>query len=544
MQLVANQPPEIARPYYKQIARHYAEVRQYDLAEKYFINAGEFVEAFEMYVRANKWDQAYNVITRYLPENEYTLIQVQEARKFEGEGHYKEAEKMYLAANEPDLAINMYKKAKLYDQMIRLVMKFRQDLLKDTHHHLAQQLEMEGNFKQAEHHYIEGGAWSNAVDMYRAHDMWEEALRVAKSNGTTKELGEIAIKVAENMGEEKGTQFLIKNGLVEAAVDFEANLEKFEEAFKLAEGHAKYKLPEVHLKYALHLEDDNRFKEAEEEFIKANKPQEAINMYEHKQDWHSALQVARQYHPESVTKVFLNQAKFYFERRDYGKAEQCYINAKEPERAINMYQEAKMYGEALRVANKHAPHLVHQINENYSKGPAVGNQSSTEILSSAKVWEEARDFNKAIDRYLEITEAHIQNRDQLEEIWNNCFNLAMNYAKDRVGEVSQVLGQRLLGIERYESAAELFEAVNFFEKAVDAYLEIGKFDRALECAQNVRPYEMQEMLVAKIQQQKKDKYIAGGKIGKIVESGDMSGFEMLAQRGQWDECLNLAEKQG
>ena len=53
-----------------------------------------------------------------------------------------------------------------------------------------------------------------------------------------------------------------------AAVDFV----RFEEAFKLAENHAKYKLPEVHLKYALHLEDENRFKEAEEEFIKANKP--------------------------------------------------------------------------------------------------------------------------------------------------------------------------------------------------------------------------------------------------------------------------------
>jgi intraflagellar transport protein 172 len=31
-------------------------------------------------------------------------------------------------------------------------------------------------------------------------------------------------------------------------------------------------MPEVHLKFALHLEDENRFKEAEEEFIKANKP--------------------------------------------------------------------------------------------------------------------------------------------------------------------------------------------------------------------------------------------------------------------------------
>jgi hypothetical protein len=38
--------------------------------------------------------------------------------------------------------------------------------------------------------------------------------------------------------------------------------------------------------------------------------------------------------------------------------------------------------------------------------------------------------------------------------------------------------------------------------------------------------------------------IQGRKFNEIVESGDMSGLEMLSQRGQWDECLNLAEKQG
>lgn len=380
--------------------------------------------------------------------------------------------------------------------------------------------------------------------MYRAHDLWEEALRVAKANGTQKELGEIAIKVAENMGSEKGTKFLIKNGLIEAAVDFEANQERFEEAFKLASEHAKYKMPEVHLKYALHLEDENRYKEAEEEFIKANRPQEAISMYEHKSDWHSALQVARQYLPESVNKVFLQQARFYLERRDYAKAEQCFINAKEPEKAINVYQEARMYGEALRVANKHAPHLVHQINENYSRGPAVQNQSGQEILNSAKMWEESRDYNKAIDRYMEITETHFQNKETLEEIWNNTFNLSMNYAKDRVQEVVQVLGARLLNIGKFESAGDMHDAVGYFEKAIEAYIQCKKWDRAMECASQVRPFEMQNMLTQKIQQAKKEMYIEGNKINKIVESGDMSGLEMLAQRGQWEECLNLAEKQG
>jgi len=62
------------------------------------------------------------------------------------------------------------------------------------------------------------------------------------------------------------------------------------------------------------------------------------------------------------------------ERGDLAKAESAFIQAKEPEKAIAMYQENRnfhkeMYGEALRVANKHAPHLVHQINESYSRGP-------------------------------------------------------------------------------------------------------------------------------------------------------------------------------
>ena len=46
----------------------------------------------------------------------------------------------------------------------------------------------------------------------------------------------------------------------------------------------------------------------------------------------------------------IDYQKPYLERRDFGKAEQCYLNAKEPERAINMYLEGKLYGEALRVA--------------------------------------------------------------------------------------------------------------------------------------------------------------------------------------------------
>jgi hypothetical protein len=48
------------------------------------------------------------------------------------------------------------------------------------------------------------------------------------------------------------------------------------------------------------------------------------------------------------------------------------------------------------------------------------------------MWEDSRDYQKAIDRYLEITDQHFSNQDHLEEIWMNVFNIAMTYAKDRV----------------------------------------------------------------------------------------------------------------
>ena len=91
------------------------------------------------------------------------------------------------------------------------------------------------------------------------------------------------------------------------------------------------------MKYAFFLEDEKRYKEAEDHFIKAGKASEAVQMYEHVGDFHSALQIARQYDPQNVATLLLNQARFFIDKRDYVKAENCFVNAKKPELAIKMY---------------------------------------------------------------------------------------------------------------------------------------------------------------------------------------------------------------
>jgi len=75
--------------------------------------------------------------------------------------------------------------------------------------------------------------------------------------------------------------------------------------------------------------------------------------------------VARQYDPNSVSGILMNQAKMFIERREYNKAENCFITAKKPELAIKMYTDLGSFPEALRVAKKHAPHLVNEINNKY-----------------------------------------------------------------------------------------------------------------------------------------------------------------------------------
>jgi hypothetical protein len=115
------------------------------------------------------------------------------------------------------------------------------------------------------------------------------------------------------------------------------------------------------------------------------------------------------------------------------------------------------------------------------------------------VFERSGEYHKAIDRYIAITEGMFA-PEILEEIWNNCFNIAMDYAKDRVQDVALTLGPRLIKINKFDSAAEFYEAVGLPEKAIECYVLCQKWDRAMDCAHQVQPREMQQMLMNKIQE--------------------------------------------
>lgn len=48
----------------------------------------------------------------------------------------------------------------------------------------------------------------------------------------------------------------------------------------------------------------------------------------------------------------------------------------------------------------------------------------------------------------------------------------MQFAKDRVQDVVLIVGQRMIKINKFDSAAEIYEAVGYFEKAIEAYVQV------------------------------------------------------------------------
>jgi intraflagellar transport protein 172 len=67
-----------------------------------------------------------------------------------------------------------------------------------------------------------------------------------------------------------------------------------------------------------------------------------------------------------------------------------------------MFTDMGNFPEALRVAKKHAPHLVNELNNKYMNAATAYSMTGEDVYNSARTWEDSRDYLKAIDMYLDI----------------------------------------------------------------------------------------------------------------------------------------------
>ncbi|XP_053193415.1 LOW QUALITY PROTEIN: intraflagellar transport protein 172 homolog [Scomber japonicus] len=525
-------------PYYVKIAQYYASMQDYEVAEQLFVKGGHIKDAIEMFTTAGRWEEAHKLAVKCMTEEEVMALYISRAQELERDGKFKEAERLFATVKQPDLAITMYKKNRMFDDVIRLVAKHHPDLLTETHLHLAKELEAESRFSEAEYHFMEAEEWKAAVHMYRVNDMWEEAHRVAKSHGGAGAQKQVAYLWARSLGGEAAVKLLNKFGLLEYAIESASNNLSFDFAFDLARVSCKEKIPEIHLKHAIYLEDEGKFAEAEVEFIKAGKPKEAVLMYVHNKDWTNAQRVAENHDPESVSEVLVGQAKFCFEQKDYQKAEAFLLRAQRPDLAVKYYKDGDMWSDAMRICKEYLPNKLSLLQEEYEKETAKkGNRGVEGLLEQAREWEQSGEYARAVECYLKVKED--SNTALMEKCWMKAAELAIKFLSgERPVEVIRVVGPRLTKLRKYNAAAELYLNMDLIKEAIDVFIEGEEWNKAKRVAKELEPrYEDY------VDQKYKEHLKNQGKVESLVGVDVMAALDMYADRGQWEKCLETASKQ-
>ena len=536
IEILQTQDGNITLPYYKKIADHFAVTQEYEIAEKFYIKSEHPKECIEMYNKAAKWDKAFKIATAYLSKAEVTSLYTEQARILEQQGRYKEAEKLYVTVNDPNQAIQMYKKIKNYDNMLRLIKEFHPDMVAETYLHLAKELQEANNLRQAESYFIQAGDWKSAVNMYRRAEMWDEAYKVAKNHGGPVASKQVAYVWAKSLGGDSAVKLLTKLNLLEQSIDYALENCAFDFAFDLARSANKEKIPEIHAKYAMYLEDEGRFPEAEMEFIKAGKPKEAVLMYVHNKDWDNAQRVAENYDPSLTTDVLIGQAKLAFDEKNYPKAESFLLRAQRPELAVKLYRDNNMWSEALRVCKDYLPNKLDQLREEYERVVGKGNTTS---LDQAAKWEASGEYAKAVDAYLKVQPSSLIDKETTVKCWIKSFDLAQKFvSKHKSQTVSQIVGPKLIQMNKGGIAAELFLKAGLYRECIEAFMQADEWGKAKKVAE-----QYEKSLVTYVDEQYKMSIKKTENPEEIATYDVQAALELYVRNEQWEECIKLAEKQ-
>eukprot|EP00698_Gefionella_okellyi_P025059 TRINITY_DN9055_c0_g1_i1.p1 TRINITY_DN9055_c0_g1~~TRINITY_DN9055_c0_g1_i1.p1 ORF type:complete len:1722 (-),score=456.28 TRINITY_DN9055_c0_g1_i1:33-5198(-) len=527
-----------ARPQLYKVGKMLEEAGDYSNSEKFFIKCGKAEEAVSMHLRAGRLEAAKALCVKHLGDGAVKTMFVREAERAEAAGSYRDAEKLLIAADLADTAISMYKKSRRFDDMLRLVGQYHRDLLANQHQLVAKAMQDDGEYKQAEGYYVSGGDWQSAVKMYRSLNQWDNALRVARSHGGANAWKQVAVAWAVALGGDAGGKKLTSLGLIEQAVDYLCDQGQFDEALKTAQSQMRTKVPDVHYKHAIALEDVGQFAEAEASFVRAGRPKEAVDMYVHQRDWSAAMRVAEAHDAASVSAVFFAQAKVAAAANELPRAEQLYIRANHADAAVRMYIEQRSWQEALRCANDHAPNLVSEVHAEYDKfqsGPTDGDP-----VAQAKMYERRGDYVRAIDSYLKVTKERSRDHDYLEETWETAVRLAMQFMTDRAAQVVGTVSERLIEISRFEQAAELWVGIDRYKEAIDVYIQAGLWDKARRVAQSYAP-----QLRDYVEKSNTEQLVKSKDTHSLIRGGQVAaGLDVLADQGRWQELMEIAQEQG
>ncbi|KAL0119649.1 hypothetical protein PUN28_007825 [Cardiocondyla obscurior] len=529
IQVIEDNDEEI-RQQCNKLGEYFSSIGERSLAESLFIRAENAKRAVEIYIQSGDWMRAHQVAQEHMKNDEANQVLAKHAENLQQTGELRHAESLYVAVGDYDAAIAMYRKAGNRSDMIRLVAQHRPDLLQTTHMHLAKELDAAGKPREAEEHYLGAGDWRGAVTAYRSVNMWEDALRVAKKASGEKAAQQVALMWARTLASELGARLLMRLGYFEPCLQLACEASLFDWALEIVKYGTIDQKKEVHYRYAMSLEDEGRFTEAEKEFVQAGKTMEAVQMYIHNRDWESAEDVARSHSQEAVAQVLIAQAAEAAESQDYATAETLLLRAHKPEIIIEHYKTAGMWSEALRVCREYLPSQEAALRREL--GQKSAGLDGTNALEEARKWLDLGEVRPALDTLILNPQAPRSYLIRAADI------LLHQADPETAAEIGGDLGARLFSIGEHALAAQVFLQADRLKDAVTSLVAVGEWDRARrivrELAPDLEPY---------LEEKYRDAMTNESEMEKLAEVDGNAALEMLARKGQWNQVFDIASSQ-
>jgi len=103
--------------FYRLIAHHYNQTKQFEAAAKMMIKGGDELNAVQMLLDSAKWSDAFEMAQRTMNQSEIESLFCAKADQEATKGNFKVAEDIFIITQKEDLAISMYKRAKKWENM-------------------------------------------------------------------------------------------------------------------------------------------------------------------------------------------------------------------------------------------------------------------------------------------------------------------------------------------------------------------------------------------------------------------------------------------
>ena len=523
--------------FFKLLGSHYEAGGDYARAEINYTKAGLMKENVRMFIDQKMWEKAWRCAVSGSSKEEASKLFTQHAAKLEQDGLLKDAEMVYLTVGDVDEAINMYKERKSYDNMIRLVSQNHRDLLAPTLKFIGGECEQDKNFREAERFYIESGEWKLAVAMYCNQSMYEDALRLAKSVGGSLAAKQVAYLWAKTLTADSAFKLLEKQGYFTGVVELALENKQYEFASSISSFGPKELHSEVLAKYGQSLEIEGKFKEAEDIYLRAGRPKDAISMYIKAQEWNAALSIAESHDNGVINDVLLSKGNACFQNQEYGIAEACFIRAQKPDLMIQLYTDNGMWDEAIRFAYENMPAKVADLQKmvdiaSSSTGRNVSpTNNNSDMISIAKSFENKQEYDRAIDSYLKIGPKQVSSTAEIEAIWNRAIEIAYKFVPVRSEDVVRQVADRLLKLQQFAQAARLLVTIDSFQRAAEIFVMAEMWDDARTLASK------NPSVAAFVDSAYRDHLKDGGHAEKLADVDVIAALDIFVERGQWQKCL-------